>query len=79
MEHANELHLPLLLFHGTEDRLTSFEASKEFAQKAGDYVTFRLYQGAFHEIHNDLCKQELFEMMINWLDSRIGNEEEEEH
>ena len=77
LDHADEIHLPLLLFHGTEDQLTSYEASKEFAKKAGDFVTFRLFNGAFHEIHNDLCKQELFDLMINWLDSRVGNEEEE--
>jgi acylglycerol lipase len=77
LDHADELHLPLLLFHGTEDQLTSYEASKEFAKKAGDLVTFRLFNGAYHEIHNDLCKQELFDLMINWLDSRVGNEEEE--
>jgi alpha-beta hydrolase superfamily lysophospholipase len=55
------LALPTLLFHGTEDKLTSFAASKEFMQKAGKNVQFIAYEGLYHECHNEPEKQQVLE------------------
>ena len=41
LEHAASFPLPLLLMHGTADRVTSAEASREFAARAGKKVTWR--------------------------------------
>ncbi|MBE3067553.1 MAG: alpha/beta hydrolase [Chloroflexi bacterium] len=53
--------------HGTADRLDSSEASKEFAVKAGSKVTLKLWDGWFHEIHDEPEKVEVFKVMLDWL------------
>ena len=69
--HADQLKIPMLLMHGTGDRLTSYKASKEFAKNAGDKVDLKLYEGAYHELHNDLIKKEVLETMMHWIDKNI--------
>ena len=67
LEHAAEFPLPLLLMHGAADPLTSAKASQEFAQKAGNKVTLKVWDGLYHEIHNELEKAEVFNFMLDWL------------
>ncbi len=67
LEHASEMKLPLLLFHGTEDQLTSPEGSKEFAEKVKENCTFRLWDGFYHETHNEPEKEEVLKYIATWL------------
>ena len=53
LEHAGEFPAPLLLMHGTADRLTSWEASREFARRVGRNATWRKWDGSYHELHNE--------------------------
>jgi len=71
LQHPEEMKLPLLHFHGTADQLTSYEASKEFAGKVNGDMTFKLFEGAYHETHNDLCRNEVFAMMKGWLEEHL--------
>jgi len=68
LEHASEFPLPLLLMHGAADPITSARASQEFAQKAGDKATLKVWDGLYHEIHNEFEKPEVFKSMLDWLD-----------
>jgi len=70
LEHASELTLPMLLMHGSADRLTSADASREFAERAGEKVTLKIWDGAYHEIHNEPEKEDVFRTMIAWMDAR---------
>ncbi|OQY34723.1 MAG: lysophospholipase [Anaerolineaceae bacterium 4572_5.1] len=70
LEHAAEFPLPLLLMHGSADRLTSAEASRQFAEAAGDAVTLKVWDGWYHEIHNEPEKAEVFKTTIEWLDAQ---------
>ena len=67
LEHAAEFPLPLLLMHGAADPITSAQASQEFAQKAGDKVTLKIWDGLYHEIHNEPEKDQVFAYMLDWL------------
>jgi alpha-beta hydrolase superfamily lysophospholipase len=67
LEHAADLGLPVLLMHGSEDRLTSAEASREFCQRAGGQCTFRLWEGMYHEVHNEVGKEEVYCTVLDWL------------
>lgn len=67
LEHAAEFPLPLLLMHGASDPITSAEASRKFAEKAGDKVTLKVWDNLFHEIHNEPEKAEVFKVMLDWL------------
>ena len=71
LDHATELALPLLLMHGGADPITSAEASRQFADKAGSHVTLRIWDGLYHEIHNEFEQAEVFKFMIEWLDKHL--------
>jgi acylglycerol lipase len=52
-----ESSLPFWFGHGNEDRVTSYPASKAFAEemkKRGKDVTFVTYDGAYHRLHSEL-------------------------
>lgn len=65
--HAAEFSVPLLLMHGTADRITWAEGSRQFAAKMKGDCTFRLWQGLYHEIHNEPERKEVLGFMIDWL------------
>lgn len=69
LENAGEMHLPVLIFHGTTDRITSHQASMEFAGKIKGDVTFKSFEGAYHETHNDLCREEVLAMLKEWIET----------
>jgi alpha-beta hydrolase superfamily lysophospholipase len=71
LEHAAEFPLPLLLMHGTEDKLTSWQASSEFAQRVGRRCTFRLWEGWYHELHNEQGKATIVRTMVSWMNRRL--------
>lgn len=85
LEHAAEFSLPLLLFHGTADRLTSYKASAEFAGKIknltpalsmgeGERVTFKLWEGFFHETHNEPEKGQVFKLILDWMNGKLKSD-----
>ncbi len=69
--HANEFPLPLLLMHGGDDQITSAEASRDFGKKT-DKATVKIWDGLYHEIHNEPQKDEVFKTAIEWMDSRLA-------
>ena len=71
LDHASELSLPLLLMHGGADPITSAEASRQFADKAGKNVTLRIWDGMYHEIHNEPEQSQVFKVMIEWLGKQL--------
>lgn len=69
LEHAAEFPLPLLLMHGSADRVCSPQASREFAAQAGEGCTLQIWDGFYHEIHNEPEQGEVFEYLLEWLTS----------
>jgi alpha-beta hydrolase superfamily lysophospholipase len=71
--HAAELRLPLLVLHGTGDRITSPEASRSFFDAAGSPdKTYRSYPGAFHNLFHDPSAPEVIGDLRDWLDARTA-------
>lgn len=71
LAHAAEFPLPLLLAHGTKDILTSAKASEEFAARApAGRCTLKLWEGFYHETHNEPEKAAVLAFMIDWLNRR---------
>ncbi|MFC1617477.1 alpha/beta hydrolase [Candidatus Margulisiibacteriota bacterium] len=68
LDHTTELHVPTLVMHGTEDHLTEFTATVEFAKRAGDICTLKLWKNYYHELHNDIGKEKVFKYTKEWLD-----------
>jgi len=71
LEHAAEFPLPLLLMHGGADRITSAQASREFAQKGNKNITLHIWEEWYHEVHNEAEQAEVFKMEIIWMDARL--------
>ena len=67
IQNAGRINVPFLLVHGSEDLITSCKASQELAQKGNDKLTFRLWDGGYHELHQEPFKKELFRFIVNWL------------
>ena len=71
IQNAFTLKTPMLLLHGTKDRITSHQASKEFAQKSNNNVEFHPIENGYHELHHDLEKQMVLETICDWIKKRI--------
>lgn len=69
---AARFPLPLLLMHGNCDRLTSFAASRQFAEQApAGICTFREWDGLYHELHNEPQAGEVLNAITGWLDAHL--------
>ena len=67
--------LPLLILHGTADKVTKPSGSKEFYEKAGSNdKTLKLYEGHFHDLLADVGKQQVMADIQAWIDAHIGTE-----
>jgi len=71
LAHAAKFPLPLLLMHGSADRLCSAEATRQFAKTAGKNVTLDVWEGWYHEIHNEPEQSKVFKVMTKWLDEQL--------
>ncbi len=75
LKHAADFPCPLLLMHGDADRITSAEATREFAERMGESCTSKVWNGFYHELQNEPGKQEVFAYMLNWLDHCLSSDE----
>ena len=71
IENADRLKIPMLLMHGTGDRITSYKGSKAFAKNAKDLVDLQLFENGYHELHNDINKKEVLEQIMIWINKNI--------
>ena len=73
-ERAKEFKPPLLIMHGKADKIAYASGSEDFAKLASETnkdVTLKLWDGMYHEIHNEPEKAEVFKVMIEWLDKHL--------
>jgi alpha-beta hydrolase superfamily lysophospholipase len=68
LAHAAEFPLPLLLMHGDADRITSAGATRQFAAEAGPACTLKIWEGCYHEVHNDPGHEAFLAYLTAWLD-----------
>ncbi len=69
-----ELRLPVLVLHGTEDRLVSIEGSRELEAGAVNAdVTAHYYDGLYHEVFNEPEQATVLADLVTWLDKTTSN------
>ena len=67
-----EINLPILVMHGTADRLGEPEGSRLLYDQAGSKdKTLKLYQGFYHEIFNEPGREQVLSDMESWLAARL--------
>jgi alpha-beta hydrolase superfamily lysophospholipase len=67
---TSEIKVPLLLAHGRDDKITSPSGSMQVAETA-PRATLKLWDEGYHELHNDLLKEEHFDFITSWIDTLI--------
>lgn len=79
LEAADYLHhysgpfpLPLLLLHGTADQIVSFDAAHQFAERVSGSVTFVPWEGLYHELHNEIRRQEVLNTTLKWIEDHLN-------
>lgn len=70
IQNADQLKANTLLLHGTADPIIDYKGTKEFHQNS-DKTTLKLFEGGYHELHNDLCQVEMLDFISDWLRQRL--------
>ena len=70
-DRASEIRLPILMLQGLADAVVVPSATQEFfAQIGSEDKCLRLYEGYYHELHNDLGRERPIGAVLDWLNSR---------
>lgn len=59
--------VPLLLMHGTADRITSPEGSRDFARRMKGNITYKSWESLYHELHNEPQQEQVFLYVYDWI------------
>lgn len=71
--HLSELQLPTLVLQGSADAVTLAPGSRAlFDQLQMPDKQYRLYEGGYHDLHNDLCAAEVAGDMATWLSQHVA-------
>ncbi len=66
-----DIALPMLILHGTADRLCDVRGSQDLYERAASVdKTLKLYEGSYHELLNEPEKEAAVEAICDWLDAR---------
>jgi len=67
MRNIYKINRPLLLMHGSSDRWTSHEATTELATNTSSLTRLKIWDGLYHELHNEIGYMDVFNYVIDWL------------
>lgn len=76
IKNADKIDIPTLLMHGTGDLVTSCRKSEKFAKmakKAGADITFVKWTDYYHELHNEINNEAVFDKIMEWMNTKIIN------
>jgi alpha-beta hydrolase superfamily lysophospholipase len=65
--HAAEIKQPFLILAGTNDQLIDPAGSEELHKRAPTTTELHLLPGRYHEPFNDVGREEVFDIIENWL------------
>jgi len=67
-----KITLPVLIMHGKADKVTKWQGSQEFYDKAGSVdKTLKLYEGHYHDMLNDTGKETVVRDIQQWLATHV--------
>jgi alpha-beta hydrolase superfamily lysophospholipase len=71
--HASEFSYPILMIHGSDDKLTDPKGSEEFYSKiSSSSKTLKIYDGLFHELINEYEQDEVMLDIIKWINTTLN-------
>jgi len=70
-EKMPEITSPILIMHGTKDKLTDCEGSRLLNSRIkSEDKMMCLFEGGYHELYNDLDKERWYAQVLEWLQAR---------
>lgn len=66
-----KINSPLLIMHGSDDQITSCQASRDFIMNASEKTTYIEWEGCYHELHNDIDREKVFYRLMEWINEQI--------
>jgi acylglycerol lipase len=64
--------LPVLIMHGTDDKATVCHGSQFFYETVGSRdKTLKLYEGHYHDLLNDIGKEQVMDDIREWIGRRV--------
>jgi alpha-beta hydrolase superfamily lysophospholipase len=72
-ERLGELRLPYLALHGGADPLTLPEGAALIRARSGSAdTTVHVFEGLYHEVHNEPEREQVLTCLVDWLDAHVG-------
>jgi len=65
---------PLLIMQGTADTYVDPSMTAVFARALRGDVTYKEWEGAYHELHNETMKEEVLASLLAWMDKKRGGD-----
>lgn len=75
MARAGTFQPPLLLIHGDADRLVNVQNTRNFYTAVPHHdKKLIIYEGGYHESHNDLHKDQMLADLTTWLEEHLSSD-----
>jgi alpha-beta hydrolase superfamily lysophospholipase len=69
---APSLTVPLLVVHGSDDRLIPVEGSRRLVDAVGSSdVELKIYPGLYHEVFNEPEQEQVLDDVVSWINARL--------
>jgi alpha-beta hydrolase superfamily lysophospholipase len=71
-QRAPALHAPLLVVHGSDDRLIPLGGSRRLVECVGSTdVELKVYPGLYHEVFNEPERDHVLDDVVSWITKRL--------
>jgi alpha-beta hydrolase superfamily lysophospholipase len=71
-QRAAALRSPMLIVHGSEDRLIAVDGSRRLVEAVGSSdVELKVYPGLYHEVFNEPERYQVLDDVVSWIDARL--------
>jgi alpha-beta hydrolase superfamily lysophospholipase len=71
-QRAPALHAPLLVVHGSDDRLIPLAGSRRLIECVGSAdVELKVYPGLYHEVFNEPERDQVLDDVVSWITKRL--------
>lgn len=69
-QNASQFPLPLLMMVGSEEKIVNKSEIDQFMTKV-PIGTYKVWDGLYHELHNEPEKQEVFDYTLDWIKENL--------
>lgn len=74
LKRAAEITTPLLVLHGEQDGVFDPDVSRQLFERVATHdKALCVYPGMYHEIHNEIDREQVFKDVLSWIDSHLGS------